>query len=246
MKSTGVLLATGVILSLICALNSSVAQTTTFTYQGHLSDGGTNANGAYDFIFSLFAVSNGGPRIAGPITNADVAVTNGFSSPPVPDGSAGIPGNALWLDISVCANGAGTFTGLTARQSLTPVPQAIYAENATKLLGTLPASQLSGTPNASVSFTGNLNGDVTGTQGATQLATIGTPGTYAEVTTDTKGRVIAGYGVADVGHGGTGQTSAASAASAVGVAQIPGPPERQINSITGNYGGQPEFLTTGR
>ena len=54
-------------------------------------------------------------------------------------------GATNWLQIGVETNGVSSFTTLTPRQELTPVPYAIMANSASNLLGTLPAAQLSGT-----------------------------------------------------------------------------------------------------
>ncbi len=48
--------------------------------------------------------------------------------------------------------------------------------NTTNLTGTFPASRLSGSVNTAVNFTGTLNGDVTGTQGATAVSSVGGSG----------------------------------------------------------------------
>ena len=39
------------------------AQTTTFTYQGELTDSATAANGSYDLQFALFGGASGGTQI---------------------------------------------------------------------------------------------------------------------------------------------------------------------------------------
>lgn len=55
-------------LSLLVSLSAIVAlaQTTSFTYQGRLSDGGTPANGNYDLQFALFDSVSGGIQIGAP------------------------------------------------------------------------------------------------------------------------------------------------------------------------------------
>ena len=52
------------------AANSVNAQTSTFTYQGRLTDGGTAANGTYDLQFTLWDAVNGGNQqpIGSPVT----------------------------------------------------------------------------------------------------------------------------------------------------------------------------------
>ena len=64
----------------IVSVNATFAQTTTFTYQGKLSDGANPASGNYDIQFKLFDTATVGTGIQqGPtITNSTVAVTTGI------------------------------------------------------------------------------------------------------------------------------------------------------------------------
>jgi hypothetical protein len=125
--------------------NSASAQGTAFTYQGRLNTGGSPANGSYDIAFSLYAINAGGVAIAGPVTNTAVSVANGLFTTTVSFGSV-FTGASNWLQIAVSTNGANAFSNLVPRQQLTPAPYAVYAEsaNATNLVGTIPAGNLSG------------------------------------------------------------------------------------------------------
>src|SRR5947208_4633816 len=55
------------------------AQTSTFTYQGRFTDGGTTANGTYDMQFKLFDTASvgAGNQIGSTITNGAVLVSSG-------------------------------------------------------------------------------------------------------------------------------------------------------------------------
>jgi hypothetical protein len=55
------------------------AQTSTFTYQGRLTDGPSPASGTYQMTFSLFdqLAPGGSTQIGSTITNTNVTVTNG-------------------------------------------------------------------------------------------------------------------------------------------------------------------------
>src|SRR5215475_16002569 len=53
------------------------AQSTAFTYQGRLDDGGNPANGSYDLTFALCSAASG-PTQLGAVTNTAVAVSNGL------------------------------------------------------------------------------------------------------------------------------------------------------------------------
>ena len=145
MKPNPLILIVAVLCSLLALSNSASAQGTAFTYQGRLNTGGSPANGSYDIAFSLYAINAGGVAIAGPVTNTAVSVANGLFTTTVSFGSV-FTGASNWLQIAVSTNGANAFSNLVPRQQLTPVPYAVYAEsaNATNLVGTIPAGNLSG------------------------------------------------------------------------------------------------------
>jgi hypothetical protein len=140
---------------LIGTTTSLRAQGTAFTYQGQLNDSGSPADGRYDLTFTLYSFTNlPGTILAGPITNAAVTVTNGLFTTTLDFGPGVFTGTNYWLQIGVRTNGGTTFTALSPRQQLTPVPYAIFANTASNLSGTLPSSQLSGAlPSSQISGT---------------------------------------------------------------------------------------------
>ena len=142
------------ILGLQCS--TAFAQGTAFTYQGRLNDGGSPATGTYDFMFSVFPTNQTGTAVAGPFTNSALVVNSGLFTTTLDFGSGIFRGTNYWLQIAVRTNGAATFTNLTPRQPLLPVPYAIFANSASNLLGSLASTQLSGTLPASA-FTGYTN-----------------------------------------------------------------------------------------
>src|SRR5436190_1541699 len=79
------------------------AQTTSFTYQGRLSAGGSPATGSYDFRFTLWDALSGGtqqPATPVTITKTAVAVTNGgFSVSLDFGGDVAFPGADRFLEI---------------------------------------------------------------------------------------------------------------------------------------------------
>ena len=117
------------------------AQGTAFTYQGRLNDGGGQANGSYDFTFSLWNAASGPAQVGGTVATAATAVSNGVFTATLDFGNQ-VPGADRWLEIGVRTNGGGAFTTLAPRQPITSTPYAITAGN---LTGALPAAQLSGT-----------------------------------------------------------------------------------------------------
>ena len=62
------------VLAAFGATESLSAQGTAFTYQGQLNNGGSPANGSYDFTFSLYYSTNlAGLVVGDPVTNSAVA-----------------------------------------------------------------------------------------------------------------------------------------------------------------------------
>jgi hypothetical protein len=102
------------------------AQGTAFTYQGRLNDGASPANGRYDLQFTIYDALSGGIQIAGPLTNANLAVSNGLFTALLDFGAGPFTGQTRWLEIGVRTNGIpSNFAILSPRQELTPVPYAL-------------------------------------------------------------------------------------------------------------------------
>jgi len=129
-------------LSNVHFLRSSFGQDTTFTYQGRLADGSAVANGSYDLTFSVWTNETGPAQVAGTITNAATAITNGIFTVVLDFGPGVFTGADRWLEISVRANGTGSFFTLQPRQKLTATPYAIMAGTASNLSGTISDSQV--------------------------------------------------------------------------------------------------------
>jgi len=139
----------GLFLSLSC-----LGQGTVFSYQGVLNDAGQRANGTYDLTFTLYdSQSLPGDVIAGPVTNADVLVTNGLFTVSLDFGNV-FNGDARWLQIDVRTNGGGFFYPLSPRQPLTAVPYAMFSGSATNLVGALSGANLAPV-NALIASTSN-------------------------------------------------------------------------------------------
>jgi hypothetical protein len=106
------------------------AQTTTFTYQGRFTDGGSAANGTYDMQFKLFdSASVGmGTQLGPTITNAVVTVSSGVFTVQLDYGAAAFPGANRFLEIGVRPAGSSSpYTVLSPRQQLTSAVYAIRA-----------------------------------------------------------------------------------------------------------------------
>jgi len=128
-----------------CAANVAWAQSTIFTYQGRLSANGTPANGFYDFRFTIYKIEVGGQILAGPQTNAAVAVTGGLFTIPLDFGKQPFLGVNRFLDIGVRPTGsANDFTSIGPRVRIASAPYAIAAANV--IDGAVTAESLSPGP----------------------------------------------------------------------------------------------------
>ena len=149
MKKCAFFLAT---LIFITVAPSLFAQGTAFSYQGQLANGGSPANGYYDFTFALYnnSTTNAGQQVGATLTLLDVEVSNGLFAVTLDFGQV-FTGNPVWLALGVRTNGASAFTPLNPLQELTPAPYSIYAAaagsaatagSAHNLTGTLSGAQL--------------------------------------------------------------------------------------------------------
>jgi hypothetical protein len=109
---------------------STYAQGSAFTYQGVLFDNGAPANGSYNLRFTLWDDPNAGTEKFDPYPIVGVAVSNGQFTVVLDFGSGVFTGPRYWMQVETATNGAPTYTALTPRQELTPVPYAIYSEGA--------------------------------------------------------------------------------------------------------------------
>ena len=139
-------------------LPSLQAQSTAFTYQGRLLDGGQPATGSYDLQFRLTDALSGGNPIGAALTNAPVLVTNGLFLVLLDFGSGAFDGSPRWLEVGVRTNGsASPYFVLSPRQAITASPYATFASTAAS------ASVAAGlVPGAAITANGagitNLNG----------------------------------------------------------------------------------------
>lgn len=153
-------------LCLVVFSGTSLAQTTTFTYQGRLTDSASAANGTYEMQFALYDAASNGSHIGSTITNTNVSVSNGIFSVELDFGASSFPGADRWLEISVKKPSEGSYTTLTPRQKINSTPYAIRATSAV-IADTVATTSSAGTNvvsaiNASSSSinTANVSGDV--------------------------------------------------------------------------------------
>src|ERR1017187_9463703 len=117
--------------ALFASTHQALAQGTAFTYQGQLDLNGTPpVDNLYYMDFELYANAQGTGSALNDLTQG-VPVTNGLFTVILDYGSTAFTGAQRWLQIGVSTNGiVGPFTYLAPLQQLTPVPYAIYAEDA--------------------------------------------------------------------------------------------------------------------
>ncbi len=126
------LFAIGILVTIVVLACASQAQSTAFTYQGKLNDGGVPANGNYDFEFKLFDALSAGAQQDSTVTLSTVPVSSGVFTVNLDFGACPtcFNGAARFLQISVKPSSGGSFTTLTPRQQITSAPYAIKSQNA--------------------------------------------------------------------------------------------------------------------
>ncbi len=156
-----------------------------FTYQGSLKNGGSPANGQYDFQFTLYDALAGGNLVGGTITTANVTVTVGLFAVTLDFGQPAFTGDARYLEIAVRPTGVGGYITLTPRRPLTPAPYALSLK---------PGAVISGTTETILSaINTSTTGIGYGIQGESH-------GNYAGVRgTSTSGRGVDGISSSNVG-----------------------------------------------
>src|SRR5437899_2364264 len=143
-----------IVLAMWLSVTTARAQTTSFVYQGRLSDGGVAANGNYDLQFALFDSLSGGAQVGSTQTLNTIAVSNGVFTVSLDFGANAFNGANRFLEISARPSGAGSTTLLTPRQQITSTPYAVRSLNATTA-DSVPAS---GVPAGSGNYIQNSAG----------------------------------------------------------------------------------------
>ena len=101
---------------------------TAFTYRGQLLQSGSPYTGQCDFWFGLWDASTVGSQISSTQNSVNVTVTAGVFDVSLDFGAGAFDGSARWLETAVrCPSGSGSYTTLSPRQNLTPMPYSLYA-----------------------------------------------------------------------------------------------------------------------
>ena len=141
------------VIALALAANA-FGQSSAFNYQGRLNDAGSAASGTFQFQFKLYDAATGGAQVGATLSDVSVAVAGGVFSTSLDFGAAAFPGADRYLEIAVRKTAGDAYTTLTPRQKINSAPYATKTGSTTN-------------------FTGNLTGDVIGTQNATTVASVG-------------------------------------------------------------------------
>src|SRR5712691_10613121 len=96
-----------VVLATLLGASTAPGQTSSFTYQGRLTDGGTVANGLYDLQFALFDNASSGAQIGSTQTLNSVLVSAGVFSVTLDFGANSFSGAKRFLEISERLSGTG-------------------------------------------------------------------------------------------------------------------------------------------
>jgi|GEM_PF-666548 len=136
---------------------NTFAQSSSFNYQGRLTEAGQGANGTYQFTFKLYDGAASGSQVGSTLVDVPVTVTNGIFSVDLDFGAAAFAGGDRFLDVSVRKTAGDPLVALTPRQKVGSAPYATRASVA----------------NSADSFSGSLAGDVTGSQAGTVVNSVG-------------------------------------------------------------------------
>jgi hypothetical protein len=109
---------------------AAFGQTSSFNYQGKLTETGAAANGSYQFQFKLYDSVAGGSQIGSTISDVPVTVTDGTFSASLDFGPAAFSGADRYLEVSVRKTAGDPYTPLTPRQKLNSAPYASRAAKA--------------------------------------------------------------------------------------------------------------------
>ena len=99
---------------------STFAQTTTFTYQGRLTENGAPANSTNDLTFTLYTLDTGGTTVGTSNVVNNLVVSNGLFTVTLDYGASAFDGSARWLQIAARPGASiGAYTILLPRQQIT-------------------------------------------------------------------------------------------------------------------------------
>jgi hypothetical protein len=138
---TGKLVAIAFIVSAIL-VGTMQGQTSSFTYQGKLTDNSLAANGTYQMQFGLYDASS--TQLGSTITVPSVQVANGIFTVTLDFGPGAFPGPPRFLQVGVFSTSMNAFVQLTPRQAMTSSPYAVRSLNSSTADVATDSTQLGG------------------------------------------------------------------------------------------------------
>ncbi len=182
-----------------------------FTFQGALDDGGSPANGAYDFRFILYDDGVAGSQVGPVVTVNDLTVSGGIFTTLLDFGGSAFNGDARWVEVQVRAGAsAGSYTVLSPRQAITATPYATYAKTIPLFGQSFSGSATTGLTLNSAAASGNgivVNMDATTGVGVFASLDAGSGNTSS----------IQGYNTSPAGTAGSFLTGSATGTALEGV-----------------------------
>ena len=151
---------------------AAFGQTSSFNFQGSLSETGAAASGTYQLEFKLYDAASGGSQIGSTLTYGAVEVMNGTFSVNLDFGAAAFTGPDRFIEVSVRKNAGDAFTLLTPRQKVTSSPYATRASKAADaeaLGGQSAASIASAVDAVNAATNANTPGTIVKRDGAGQV-----------------------------------------------------------------------------
>ena len=183
------------IFTAVILTNAAFGQSSSFNYQGKLTETGTAATGTFQFQFKLYDAVAGGSQVGSTLSDVSVNVVDGNFSASLDFGAAAFNGGDRYLDISVRKTAGDLYTPLTPRQKINSAPYATKAAKASD------ADAIGGQSAATIT---------TAVQAVNNATSANTPSTI--VKRDATGKiVIGGIQFGD----GTSMTTAANSGNAI-------------------------------
>jgi hypothetical protein len=136
------------------------AQTTSFSYQGRLTDAGSPANGSFQMQFKLFDAAAAGAQIGTTLTDVPVTVTAGSFSIKLDFGAGVFAGGTRFIEVAVRHNSGESYVTLGPREQIVSSPYGVrtlstaMADDSQKL-GGVAASEYVTTSTVGSSFINN-------------------------------------------------------------------------------------------
>ena len=118
------------IFTAVVLTSGALGQSSSFNYQGKLTETGAAATGTYQFQFKLYDAVSGGSQVGPTLSDVSVNVADGSFSANLDFGAAAFNGGDRYLDVSVRKTAGDLYTPLTPRQKINSAPYATKAAKA--------------------------------------------------------------------------------------------------------------------